>query len=191
MRKYFEVRWHGRGGQGTVTGAKSLAEAVQGMGRFVSAFPEYGPERRGAPVKAFNRFGDAKIRTHVPVLEPDVIIIVDPTLLGTGDLLTGMREETTFIVNTEKSGPAIAAKLGLTGQALYTVPANTISLELFGREIPNSALMGAFARAFPAIIGLDQLVKEARHVFAHLLSADIVDKNLEAIRRGHDGAVIT
>lgn len=188
MGKYFEVRWHGRGGQGAVTGAKSLAEAVQGTGKFVSAFPDYGPERRGAPVRAYDRFSDAKIRTHVPVLEPDVIIVVDPTLIGTDDLLIGVTDETTFLVNTEKSAAETAARLGLNHHPLFTVPANTISQELFGRPIPNSALMGAFARAFPSIIALDDLLREARHVFGHLLAADVVEKNLEAIQRGHDGA---
>jgi len=188
MGKYFEIRWHGRGGQGAVTGAKSLAEAVQGTGKFVSAFPDYGPERRGAPVRAYDRFSDAKIRTHVPVLEPDVVIIVDPTLIGSGDLLTGVTDETTFIVNTEKTAEDILAKLGIDRHPLFTVPANIISEELFGRPIPNSALMGAFARAFPAIIALDDLLREARHVFAHLLAADVVEKNLEAIQRGHDEA---
>ena len=91
MSKYFEVRWHGRGGQGTVTGAKSLAEAVQGTGKFVCAFPEYGPERRGAPVRAFDRFSDERIRIHLPVHEPDVVMIVDTTLI---DLVTlGKRSE--------------------------------------------------------------------------------------------------
>ncbi len=188
MGKYFEIRWHGRGGQGTVTGAKSLAEAVQGTGKFVSAFPEYGPERRGAPVRAYDRFADERIRTHVPILEPDVVIVVDPTLIGTGDLVSGIADDTTFIVNTEKPGPDIAARLRLNANPLYTVPANIISHELFGREIPNSALMGAFARAFPGIIAIDDLLQEARHVFGHLLAAHLVDKNIDAIQRGYDEA---
>lgn len=188
MREYFEVRWHGRGGQGTVTGAKSLAEAVQGTGKFVSAFPDYGPERRGAPVRAYNRFADERIRTHVPVLKPNVVMIVDPTLIGSGKLLAGVTAETTFIVNTELSAAVIGEKLRLDGQTLYTVAANSISEELFGREIPNSAMMGTFARACPDIIGLDLLIQEARHVFGHLLAAEVVERNLQAIQRGHDEA---
>ncbi len=185
MSNYFEVRWHGRGGQGTVTGAKSLAEAVQGTGRYVVAFPEYGPERRGAPLRAFNRFAPTPIRIHTPVQSPDVVIVVDPTLIGNKDLLAGIRPETVFIVNTEKSAPEIKIKLGLDGQKLITVPANKISHELFGREIPNSAMMGAFARGFGAIISLEKLIDESRHVFAELLGADLVEKNLQAIQRGY------
>ena len=186
MSKYFEIRWHGRGGQGTVTGAKSLAEAVQGTGKHVSAFPDYGPERRGAPLRAFNRFSDRNIRVHIPVLEPNVIMIVDPTLIGTKGLVSGVNDETTFVVNTEKSPADIKKALNLDGQALYTVPANSISHRLFKREIPNSAMMGAFARACPDIISVEDLVKEAEHIFSHMLAAHLVEKNIEAIRCGYD-----
>ncbi len=186
MSKYFEVRWHGRGGQGTVTGAKSLAEAVQGTGKQVSAFPDYGPERRGAPVRAFDRFSDQRIRIHIPVLEPDVVMIVDPTLIGSKSLVEGIGEKTIFVVNTEKDATETKKALGLAGQTLYTVPANSISYRLFKREIPNSAMMGAFARACPQIISLEALVKEAEHAFAALLAKDLVAKNLDAIRCGYD-----
>ena len=186
MSKYFEVRWHGRGGQGTVTGAKSLAEAVQGTGKHVSAFPDYGPERRGAPLRAFNRFSDGKIRIHTPVLEPDVIMIVDPTLIGTTGLLNGLNDDTIFVVNTEKSPADVKKALSLDGQTLYTVGANSISYKLFKREIPNSAMMGAFAKACPEIISIEDLVKEAGHIFSHMLAAHLVEKNLEAIQCGYD-----
>jgi pyruvate ferredoxin oxidoreductase gamma subunit len=184
MGAYFEIRWHGRGGQGTVTGAKSLAEVVQGTGKCVSSFPDYGPERRGAPLRAYNRFADRKIRIHTPVLTPDVIMIVDPTLIGAPDLMRGVGPGTTFVVNTEKDGDTVRKGLGLDGQALSLVPANRISLELFGREIPNSAMMGAFARVYPDIIPLETMLAEAGKAFEHLLSADLVEKNLVAIRRG-------
>ena len=186
MSKYFEIRWHGRGGQGTVTGAKSLAEAVQGTGKHVSAFPDYGPERRGAPLRAFDRFSDEKIRIHTPVLEPDVVMIVDPTLIGTKGLLNGVSDKTIFVVNTEKSPAETRKALGFDGQTLYTVPANSISHRLFKREIPNSAMMGAFARACPDVISLEALLEEAKHIFSHMLAPHLVDKNVEAIRCGYD-----
>jgi len=186
VSEYFEVRWHGRGGQGTVTGAKSLAEAVQGTGKYVSAFPDYGPERRGAPVRAFDRFADKPIRIHIPVLEPDVVMIVDPTLIGSKSLVEGVAEETVFVVNTEKDAAETRQALGLAGQTLHTVPANSISYRLFQREIPNSAMMGAFAKACPQIISLDALIREAEGAFAHLLAKDLVAKNLDAIRCGYD-----
>jgi len=186
VSKYFEVRWHGRGGQGTVTGAKSLAEAVQGTGKYVCAFPDYGPERRGAPVRAFDRFSDEKIRIHTPVLEPDVVMIVDTTLIGAKSLVDGIADHTIFVVNTEKSAVETKEALGLTGQSLYTVPANSISYKLFKREIPNSAMMGAFAKACPQVISVEDLIKEAKHIFSHLLAPELVEKNVEAIRCGYD-----
>lgn len=184
MSKLFEIRWHGRGGQGTVTGAKSLAEAVQGTGKFVSAFPEYGPERRGAPVRAYDRFSDERIRIHIPVREPDVVIVVDPTLIGSAALVEGTTEKTVFLVNTEKPAAEVKSSLGLNGHRLRTVPANRISYELFRREIPNSAMMGAFATACPQVIIVEKLLEEAAHVFSHLLGRELVARNLEAIKRG-------
>lgn len=184
MAAYFEVRWHGRGGQGTVTGAKSLAMAVQGTGKTVVAFPEYGPERRGAPIRAFNRFSTDHIRIHTPVQNPDLVIIVDPTLIGNPMLTQGIRPDTMVIVNTEKDAREVKESLGLSTQKLFTVPANRISKSLMKREIPNSAVMGAFARACPDIIPLDRLVEESRRVFAEMLGEDLVEKNLEAIRMG-------
>jgi pyruvate ferredoxin oxidoreductase gamma subunit len=182
---YFEIRWHGRGGQGAVTGAKSLAECVQGTGRNVVAFPEYGPERRGAPVKAFNRFSDKYIRIHTPVTTPDVVIVIDATLLSQPAIRHGAHEHTVFLVNIEKTPDQVREILGLENRVV-TVAANSISHKLFKREIPNSTMLGAFARIAPHIIGVDQLRQEARHVFSELLGADLVDRNLQAIQHGHD-----
>lgn len=182
---YFEVRWHGRGGQGAVTGAKSLAECVQGTGRNVVAFPEYGPERRGAPVRAFNRFSDKPIRIHTPVTTPDVVIVIDATLLSLPAVKDGVREHTVFLVNIEKTPDQVRDLLG-TEHRIVTVAANRISHSLFKREIPNSTMLGAFAKVAPHIIGIEQLRKEATHVFSELLGADLVDKNLQAIQQGHD-----
>ena len=182
---YFEIRWHGRGGQGAVTGAKSLAECVQGTGRNVVAFPEYGPQRRGAPVKAFNRFSDTYIRIHTPVTTPDVVIVIDASLLPLPAIKDGAREHTIFLVNIEKTPDQVREILGLENRVV-TVAANKISHKLFKREIPNSTMLGAFARIAPHIIGLDLLKLEAKHVFYELLGADLVDKNLQAIQQGHD-----
>ncbi|HOO72036.1 MAG TPA: 2-oxoacid:acceptor oxidoreductase family protein [Spirochaetota bacterium] len=186
MTKFFEVRWHGRGGQGTVTGAKSLAEAVQGTGKFVSAFPDYGPERRGAPLRAYNRFSGKPIRIHTPVHNPDVVIVVDHTLIRNRELMDGISDHTIFIVNTEQDATSIKKELMVSRQRVLTVPANNISYELFKREIPNSAVMGSFARACPNIISIEKLIEEAEHIFASLLGKELVKKNLEAIRRGYE-----
>lgn len=185
LSQYFEIRWHGRGGQGAVTGAKSLAECVQGTGRNVVAFPEYGPERRGAPVRAFNRFSETTIRIHTPVTTPDVVVVIDATLLALPAIREGVQEHTLFVVNIEKTPDEVRAILGLENRVV-TVAANRISHGLFKREIPNSTMLGAFARVAPHIIGLDRLRDEARHVFAELLGPELVEKNLQAIQQGHD-----
>ncbi len=185
MSKYFEIRWHGRGGQGAVTGAKSLAECVQGTGKTVVAFPEYGPERRGAPVKAFNRFCDQHIRIHTPVTTPDVVIVIDASLLTLPAISEGVMEHTIFLVNIEKTSDEVRQILKLDNRVV-TVAANQISHKLFRREIPNSTMLGAFAKIAPQIIGLEQLKREADHVFSELLGADLVEKNLQAIQQGHD-----
>ena len=182
---YFEIRWHGRGGQGAVTGAKSLAECVQGTGRNVVAFPEYGPERRGAPVKAFNRFSESVIRIHTPVTTPDVVIVIDATLLPLPAIRDGARKHTLFIVNIEKTPDQVRAILGLENRVV-TVAANRISYALFKREIPNSTMLGAFAKVMPHIIGIDQLRTEAVHVLTGMLGADLVERNLQAVQQGHD-----
>ena len=126
-----------------------------------------------------------KIRIHIPVLNPNVVIVVDPTLIGSKAIDEGVSENTIFIVNTEKSALEMKKALSLSSQTLYTVPANKISYELFKREIPNSAMMGAFAKACPQIISVERLLEEADAVFSHLLGEDLVAKNLEAIRRGY------
>jgi pyruvate ferredoxin oxidoreductase gamma subunit len=182
---YFEIRWHGRGGQGAVTGAKSLAECVQGTGRNVVAFPEYGPERRGAPVKAFNRFCEKAIRIHTPVTTPDVVIVIDATLLPLPAIKDGARKHTLFIVNIEKTPDEVRAILGLDNRVV-TVAANRISHALFKRDIPNSTMLGAFAKVAPHIIGIEQLQQEAKHVLTGMLGADLVERNLQAVQQGHD-----
>lgn len=186
MSKYFEIRWHGRGGQGTVTGAKSLAKVVQCTGKCVAAFPEYGPERRGAPIRAFNRFSDQEIRIHTPVQKPDVVIVVDPTLIGNPAIVEGIGPDTVFLVNTEVSAADTRKALGLSGQKVFTVPADSISRALFKREIPNSAVIGAFARATKGIVDIGMLLKESGEIFAEMLGADLAEKNVEALRQGYE-----
>jgi len=185
MSKYFETRWHGRGGQGAVTGAKSLAECVQGTGQTVVAFPEYGPERRGAPVRAYNRFCAEHIRIHTPVTTPDVVIVIDASLLILPAVKEGIMEHTIFLVNIEKTPDQVRKILGVENRVV-TIPANNLSQKLFGRAIPNSAMLGAFAKACPNIIDLKKLKEEAVHVFSELLGPELVEKNIQAIQDGHD-----
>jgi pyruvate ferredoxin oxidoreductase gamma subunit len=188
MKTYLEVRWHGRGGQGTVTGAKTLAEAILNVGKYIQAFPEYGPERRGAPVRVYNRFSDNPIRMHTPVKNPDVIIVVDPTLVGTADLTGGAKEDAIFLINTTDDAQKMRKKLALKpSQKLYIIPATKISVEEIGRALPNVPMLGGFTKAVP-LIGIEELLKEIRLSFEGKFPEKIIEGNLAATRRGYEEA---
>lgn len=188
MSNLLEVRWHGRGGQGTVTGAKTLAEVILTVGKYIQAFPEYGPERRGAPVRVFNRFSDEPIRVHTPVKTPHVVVVVDASLVGAVNLTEGAREDATFIVNTTEPAQVMREHLGLKpSNRLYTLDATGISIQAIGRALPNSPMIGAFARAIP-IVDLEQLLKETRESLEHKFPVKIVEGNLAAVKRGYEEA---
>jgi pyruvate ferredoxin oxidoreductase gamma subunit len=144
----FQVRIHGRGGQGVVTAAELLSVAAFDEGRHAQAFPSFGSERTGAPVVSFCRFSDSPIRTREPVAEPDALIVQDPTLLHQVDLFSGLGRNGYALVNTSRTIEllgleGLAAELGLG--RLLTVPATAIAREHLGRPLPNAALLGAFA----------------------------------------------
>lgn len=188
MSKYLEVRWHGRGGQGTVTGAKTLAEAILSLGKHIQAFPEYGPERRGAPVRVFNRFSDHPIRIHTPVRQPQVVVVVDQTLVGTVNLTEGASENTVFIVNTTEDAAKIRKALKLNpGNKLFTVPATRIAVEEIGRPLPNMSMIGAFNKAI-GIISMEDLTREIRSSLEDKFPVKIIEGNMTALQRGYEEA---
>lgn len=186
MKDYMEVRWHGRGGQGTVTGAKMLATSVLSTGMYIQAFPEYGPERRGAPLRAFNRFSKDKITLHTPVKEPDVVIIVDNTLIGRNDIISGIKENTVFLVNTVEGPEDIQEKLGVKNK-VWTLAANNIAIDTINKPIPNGPMLGLFVRA-TGLVEKDQALDAAKKTFTGKFSDDIVQGNLESIERGYKEA---
>jgi pyruvate ferredoxin oxidoreductase gamma subunit len=144
MSEIMEIRWHGRGGQGTVTAAKVLADACLSGGRYVQAFPEYGPERAGAPLRAFNRIGNKELRIHCPVLHPKVVSIVDATLLDAINVAEGATDDAIFVVNTTHDPKEVRDKLGASkGQKVFTLDASKIANECIGRSLPNSPMLAA------------------------------------------------
>lgn len=186
MAEMVEIRWHGRGGQGTVTAAKVLADACLSGGRYVQAFPEYGPERSGAPLRAYSRVSTRELRMHCPVLHPNVVAVADATLLDGVNVAEGAKEDAIFIVNTSKDPSAIRTKLGLTPrQRICTVDATKIALECFGRALPNAPMLGAVTRA-TGIIDLDALLQDVRKSFGRKFSQRIIEGNIEATRRGFE-----
>jgi pyruvate ferredoxin oxidoreductase gamma subunit len=186
MAETIEIRWHGRGGQGTVTAAKVLADACLSGGRYVQAFPEYGPERSGAPLRAYNRVSSKELRMHCPVLHPNVIAIADATLLDGVNVSEGAKEDTIFIVNTSKGPSEMRTKLKLSAkQKVYTLDATKIAIECFGRALPNAPMLGAVSKA-TAIVGLDALLEDVKKSFGKKFAQKIIDGNLEATKRGYE-----
>lgn len=185
MSETIEIRWHGRGGQGTVTAAKVLADACLSGGRYVQAFPEYGPERSGAPLRAYNRVSNKELRMHCPVLNPELVVVADATLLDGINVTEGAKEDATFIVNTAKEPSDIRAKLKLNPkQKVYTVDATKIAVESFGRALPNSSLLGAVCKV-TSVVTLDSLIEDVKKSFGKKFSQKIIDGNIEATKRGY------
>ena len=176
----FQVRIHGRGGQGVVTAAEMLSVAAFDEGRHAQAFPSFGSERTGAPVVAFCRIADKEIRLREPIMEPDALIIQDATLLHQVDVFAGLKQDGYIVINTNKS----FAELGLADlvkdrrqDRLFTVPATEISLRHVGRPVPNVPLLGAFAAA-SGIIRLESVAK----AIAERFSGKVAEGNIAAVR---------
>jgi pyruvate ferredoxin oxidoreductase gamma subunit len=176
-----EIRIHGRGGQGSVTAAELLAQAAFKDGNYSQAFPAFGVERRGAPVQAFCRISDAKIRTRAQIYFPDVIIVQDSTLLEVVDVFGGLKDDGIAVINTKKEGE----DLGIEHPAkIVTIDATGLALEHLGRPITNTTMLGAFAGA-TGLVKIDSLVDMIRERFPGKLG----ENNVAAIRNafGHCG----
>jgi pyruvate ferredoxin oxidoreductase gamma subunit len=180
----FEVRIHGRGGQGVVTAAELLSVAAFHEGRCAQAFPTFGSERTGAPVVAFCRIGDREIRAREPIAEPDALIVQDPTLLHQVDLFAGLKPDGYLLINSVRTLP----ELGLEGLAarfrperMLTVPATDIARETLGRPLPNAALLGSFAAA-TGVVSLAAVAAAIRGRFP----PDVAEGNVAAAERAHD-----
>ncbi|MEW6117764.1 MAG: 2-oxoacid:acceptor oxidoreductase family protein [Nitrospirota bacterium] len=186
MAEMLEIRWHGRGGQGTVTAAKVFADACLSGGRYVQAFPEYGPERAGAPLRAYNRVSSKELRMHCPVLKPNIVAVVDATLLDAINVADGAPDDAAFIVNTAKDPKEIREKLkAKPSQKVFTIDATRIAIECFGRPMPNSPMVGTLARV-SGLVSLENILEDVRKSFGKKFSQKIIDGNLEATRRGYE-----
>jgi pyruvate ferredoxin oxidoreductase gamma subunit len=180
----FQVRFHGRGGQGVVTAAELLAEAAFREGRHAQAFPSFGSERMGAPVMSFCRIGDKPIRTHEPVTEPDALIIQDPTLLHQADLFAGLGREGYMLVNSAKSFDELGLDEFVTGfhrDRLLVVPASELALTHLGRPLPGAPMLAGFA-ALTGMVSLDAVVAAINDKF----SGPVAAGNAEAARAAFD-----
>lgn len=167
----FEIRIHGRGGQGVVTAAEVLAIAAFEQGQFAQAFPSFGSERSGAPIASFCRISDAPIRTHEPVVAPDCVIVQDPSLLTQADVLAGVRPDGYLIVNTTQQLPDLAVAIA----HVQAVPAGEIARRYVGKPLPNAALLGAFA-ALTGVVSIHAVSTAIRDRLPHAVAG----KNIAA-----------
>jgi pyruvate ferredoxin oxidoreductase gamma subunit len=182
-----EIRWHGRGGQGAKTAALLFAEVVLATGKYIQAFPEYGPERMGAPVQAFNRISENPITIHSGIINPDYVVILDPSLIDSVPVTEGVGENGKVIVNTSFSGKEVAKTLNMHPNQVYVVNASQIAVETIGRNIPNTPMLGALVKVVGNLnIGCvleDTKIKLAAK-FRH--KPEIIDGNIISIRRAFD-----
>lgn len=182
-----EIRWHGRGGQGAKTASLLLADAAFNTGKFIQGFPEYGPERMGAPMTAYNRIGEKEIRVHSNVYEPDYVVVVDDTLIGPVDVTNGLKEDGAILINTKQSVEEVRKKLkGYPGK-VYVLDATKISLECLKANFPNTALLAAIIK-ITNILDRESLMKDMEGSFKHKFARkpEVIAPNMECLARGFD-----
>ncbi len=186
MAQFLEIRWHGRGGQGAKTAATFLASAAIGEGKYGQGFPEYGPERRGAPMRGFTRISDQPILRHDPVESPRIVVVLDPTLLGVVDVTEGVPDDGIIIVNTMGKPEDVRKKLNIPQGKfrIFTVDATKISIEELGRPIPNTPMLGALIKA-SGILSIETIYRDIREKFAKKFPEKIIEGNIRAVERAY------
>jgi pyruvate ferredoxin oxidoreductase gamma subunit len=183
-----EIRWHGRGGQGAVTAAKTLAAASMREGKYFQAFPEYGPERRGAPLQAFTRLSDQPIRTFAQVKSPSIVVILDGSLIGRLPVADGLGEGGVVIANFDGTPEELRARLKWQNGRVFMVNAKRIATENLGSAITNMPMIGALVKA-TGVVSLETALEEVKESFAHKFRAEIVEANLKAMQEAYDETV--
>jgi 2-oxoacid:acceptor oxidoreductase gamma subunit (pyruvate/2-ketoisovalerate family) len=180
LRKVLEVRWHGRGGQGVWTASELLARAAIYEGKYIQSFPEFGPERMGAPVTAFTRISTEPIKIHCAVYNPDVVAVLDPTLLKTVPVAEGVGEEGRIIINSKDEPAEIRKILNADKGKVWAVPATEIAIKTLGIPVTNTAMLGAVTRV-TGIVNLESLEKIVKERFRR----DIAEKNFAVINEAY------
>lgn len=184
MGKLVEIRWHGRGGQGAKTASLLLADAAFNTGKYIQGFPEYGPERMGAPITAYNRISDERINIHSNVYEPDYVVVVDESLISVIDVTSGLKETGAIIINTEKTPEEVKKYLkGYKGK-VCTIDARKISEDALGKYFPNTPMLGAVVKV-SGIMEPQKFVEDMKESFAHKFKTkpEVIEGNMKAIER--------
>ena len=182
MSSGLEIRWHGRGGQGAKTAALLLADVAFKTGQYVQGFPEYGPERMGAPITAYNRISKEVIRVHSNIYTPDLVVVVDETLLHSVNVTAGLKEEGAIIVNTPKAAEEIRPLLNGYQGKVFTVDARKISVNALGKYFPNSPMLAA-AVAVSGVMSREEFLKEMRESYQHKFAKkpEVIEGNMQAL----------
>ena len=186
-KQMLEIRWHGRGGQGAVTASKVLADAAMAEGKQIQAFPEYGSERQGAPIKAFTRVSDKPITIHSQVTSPDVVVILDSTLIGLVDVTEGLSMQGILVINTPDAPDKMRGTMKLEGRKVYTVDATGISIKHLGKAIPNTPMIGALVKAISEgmPLSIDNIAADFEKKFTGKFHPDIVKGNVQALKEAY------
>ena len=187
MNNGLEIRWHGRGGQGAKTAALLLADVAFKTGQYVQGFPEYGPERMGAPITAYNRISKEVIRVHSNIYTPDLVVVVDETLLHSVDVTAGLKEDGAIIINTSMSKEEVLPLLNGYQGNVYTVDARTISMETLGKNFPNSPMLAA-AVAVSGVMPREAFFKEMQESYHHKFAKrpEVIEGNMKALKKAFD-----
>lgn len=187
MNNGLEIRWHGRGGQGAKTAALLLADVAFKTGQYVQGFPEYGPERMGAPITAYNRISKDVIRVHSNIYTPDLVVVVDETLLHSVDVTAGLKEDGAIIINTSMSKEEVLPFLNGYQGNVYTVDARTISMETLGKNFPNSPMLAA-AVAVSGVMPREAFFKEMQESYHHKFAKkpEVIEGNMKALKMAFD-----
>jgi len=184
MSNVVEIRWHGRGGQGAKTASELLANAAFNTGKYVQGFPEYGPERMGAPITAYNRISDERIRVHSNVYEPNYVVVVDETLLESVEVTAGLKEDGAVIVNTAKMPDEIRGKLDGYKGKVCTIDARAISEACLGKYFPNTPMLAAVVKV-SGVMDVDAFLRDTETSFAKKFASKphVIEGNVNAIKR--------
>ncbi len=187
MKNTVEIRWHGRGGQGAKTAALLLADVCFKNGKHIQGFPEYGPERMGAPITAYNRISDDELRVHSNIYDPDFVVVVDETLLEAIDVTAGLNPEGAIVINTTKSKEEIAKHLNGYAGKVYTLDARKISEDALGKYFPNSPMLAAIV-AVSGVMDRDTFLSQMKESYQHKFAKkpEVIDGNMKALQVAFD-----
>ena len=182
MNDLIEIRWHGRGGQGAKTASLLLADAAFNTGKYIQGFPEYGPERMGAPITAYNRISTTPIRIHSNIYEPDYVVVVDDTLLESVDVTAGLKESGAIIINTTKDADYLKTVLKGYHGSIYTIDARRISMETLGKYFPNTPMLAAIVKV-SNIMDDAEFLEDMKSSFKqkYAKKPEVIDGNMKAL----------